>query len=35
MGGGDDKQMQGFKRKRLLFGRTKSRHDYFEGKCTA
>ena len=34
MGGGDDIQMQGAER-RMLFGRTKSRHDYLEGKCTA
>ena len=28
MGGGDDRQMQGAERKRMLFGRTKSGHDY-------
>ena len=35
MGNGDDGQMQGAKTKRRLFGRTKSRHEYLEGKCTA
>ena len=33
VGGGDDRQIQGEERKRMLFGRTKSRHDYLE--CTA
>ena len=35
MGGGDDRQMQGAKRRSMLVGRTKSRHGHLEGKCTA
>ena len=30
-----DRQLQETKRKSMLFGRTKSRHEYLEGKCTA
>ena len=33
--GGDDRQMQGTKRKSILFIRTKSRHEYLDRKCTA
>ena len=32
---GDDRQLQGAKKKSMLVGRTKSRHEYLEGKCTA
>ena len=28
-------EMQGAERKRMLFDRPKSRHEYLEGKCTA
>ena len=37
VGGGDDRQMQGAERKSMLVARsrTKSRHEYLEGKCTA
>ena len=35
LGGGDDRQMQGVERERMLFSRTKSRHDYLEEKGTA
>ena len=31
VGGGDDSQIQGAKRKSMLVGRTKSRHGYLEG----
>ena len=34
MGAGDDRQM-GANRKSMLVGRTKNRHEYLEGKCTA
>ena len=31
----NDRQLQEAERKRMLFSRTKNRHDYFEGRCTA
>ena len=32
MGGGGDRQIQAAERKRMLFGRTKSRYDYLDGE---
>ena len=31
----NDRQLQEAERKRMLFSRTKNRHNYFEGRCTA
>ena len=35
LGSISDRQKQGAERKRILFSKTKSRHHYLEGKCTA
>ena len=35
VGVGNDRQMQGAEGKSMIVSRTKSRHDYLEGKCTA
>ena len=35
MGGEDDRQMQGAKRKSMLVDWPKSRHEYLQRKCTA
>ena len=35
VGDGYDRQKQGAKRKNMIVDRTKSGHEYLEGKCTA